>query len=673
MEANFSKLSSTPSGPPLDLDDDIQCLTQNRFRTSSPNPSSANRASSSQHSGSANNYEEDWLAANGYNDQDEDLNSQGSEGQGSIHNEENDSDHQSYQSSEADEGSDRSRVEEEEPEGDPNDSFGSVTSISSSLARRVDEDDVDGQSASDTSLPEENQLDPPPVLGKKVAEESTPQSTPAKGSGSVLFIPDDLREEVAVGQTSDFFVRDDEVWKVPKLPRCQQGNIPGTWTFTVDPEGGQTLTTTAKCVKEKQVQGRPLIALTKDGKRIPALLEVFSELSDPPKPSIFEAAERDYRKQAMLRFVATENSTCAKALGDWELNKDKDNSISVGKLPLELQELVKGDRPARLSSPPLSFSFSGTKDSEAAGFLDAVYGDGAKLNDYTKVGTFLTGDRLPPPRDTTVLEKLRKEMAALTRPVQCSLAVADLAKHIGGPKTVDNLSKESIKDLVQIMGILSTESAVAQMPKLDRAVALWRKEKSDLRNTITQGVRPDSLKTSLEASSLFSESFFPEKIVKEMDEKYKEQETLCFFPACDTSMNSVKRPLGAKVYDPTERKKPRRSHPSSMPPPSNNRLLKLKAQATKANHYRKVNPQPNQQASSSGQRRQGGNLPAQAPSQPKAQHGQNAAQRNPKRIIVTDIPKGKPPKPATSSGNNKGGKDKGNTNKPRGGKRGGKH
>ena len=89
MEANFSKTSSTPSGPPLDLDEDIQCLTQDRFRTSSPNPSSANRASSSQqHSGSANNYEEDWLAANGYGNQDEDLNSQGSEGQGSIHNEE---------------------------------------------------------------------------------------------------------------------------------------------------------------------------------------------------------------------------------------------------------------------------------------------------------------------------------------------------------------------------------------------------------------------------------------------------------------------------------------------------------------------------------------------------------------------------------------------------------
>ena len=673
MEANFSKLSSTQSAPPLDDDEDIECLTQDRFRTSSPNPSSANRASSSQqHSGSANNYEEEWLASHGYDNQEENLNSQGSEGQGSTHNEENGSDHQSFQSSEADEGSDRSGVEEEEPEGDPNESFGSVTSISSSLARRVDEDDLDGQNFSDTSLPDEDQPDPPPVLGKKVAEESTPQSAPAKGSGSVLFIPDDLKEEVAVGQTSDFFVRDDEVWKVPKLPRCQQGNIPGTWTFTVDPEG-KTLTTNARCVKEKRVQGKTLIALTKDGKRIPALLEVFSELSDPPKPSIFEAAERDYRQQAMLRFVATENSTCAKALGDWELNKDKDNSISVGKLPLELQELVKGDRPARLSSPPLSFSFSGTKDSEAAGFLDAVYGDGAKLNDYTKVGTFLTGDRLPPPKNTSVLEKLRKEMAALTRPVQCSLAVADLAKHIGGPKTVDNLSKESIKELVQIMGILSTESVVAQMPKLDRAVALWSKEKRDLRDTITQGVKPDSLKTGLEASSLFSESFFPDKIVREMDEKYKEQETLCFFPACDSPINTVKRALEAKVYDPTERKKPRRSHPSNMPPPSNNRLLKLKAQAAKANHYRKVNPRPNQQASSSGQRKQGGNLPAQAPSQPKAQHGQNAAQHNLKRIIVTDVPKGKPSKPDNSSGNNKGGKDNGNTNKPKGGKRGGKH
>ena len=99
-------------------------------------------------------------------------------------------------------------------------------------------------------------------------------------------------------------------------------------------------------------------------------------------------------------------------------------------------------------------------------------------------------------------------MAALTRPVQCSLAVADLAQHIGGPKTVDNLSKESIKDLVQIMGVLSTESAVAQMPKLDKAVALWKAEKKSLRDSITKGVKPDSLKTSLESSSLFSSHSF---------------------------------------------------------------------------------------------------------------------------------------------------------------------
>ena len=84
----------------------------------------------------------------------------------------------------------------------------------------------------------------------------------------------------------------------------------------------------------------------------------------------------------MLRFLATEHSTYNAALGDWEVDKDKDGTISVGKLPLVLKELAEGDRPARHMSPPPSFTFAGTPDSEAQGFHEAVYGDAKHLTDY---------------------------------------------------------------------------------------------------------------------------------------------------------------------------------------------------------------------------------------------------------------------------------------------------
>ena len=133
---------------------------------------------------------------------------------------------------------------------------------------------------------------------------------------------------------------------------------------------------------EKSVHGNTLVALTEEGKRIPVLLEAFEKLPDPEKPCIYEADERQWRKKTIMRFLSTENSTCNAALGDWEVDSDKDGSISVGKLPLVLQELADGDRPARQVSPPPSFTFSGTPDSAAEGFHKAVYGDASHLTDY---------------------------------------------------------------------------------------------------------------------------------------------------------------------------------------------------------------------------------------------------------------------------------------------------
>ena len=170
-------------------------------------------------------------------------------------------------------------------------------------------------------------------------------------------------------------------WKVPKLPWCQQAVTGKGWSFWIKSQG-RLITPSDKLLVEKTVHGKSLVALTEEGKRIPVLLETFEKLPDPEKPSIYEADERQWRKKTIMRFLATENSTCNAALGDWEVDSDKDGSISVGKLPLVLQELANGDRPARQVSPPPSFTFSGAPDSAAEGFHKAVYGDASHLTDY---------------------------------------------------------------------------------------------------------------------------------------------------------------------------------------------------------------------------------------------------------------------------------------------------
>ena len=102
------------------------------------------------------------------------------------------------------------------------------------------------------------------------------------------------------------------------------------------------------------------------------LLEAFEKLPDPQKPCIRDAEERQWRKKTIMRSLATENSSCNAALGEWDVDKEKDGTITVGKVPLVLRELADGDRPARQVSPPPSFTFSGTTGSEAQGFHDAV-------------------------------------------------------------------------------------------------------------------------------------------------------------------------------------------------------------------------------------------------------------------------------------------------------------
>ena len=240
--------------------------------------------------------------------------------------------------------------QDSEPEDDPSEGHGQGDT---SATRSPSENVVDGA----------NKVDPP-----------------LDAASELLFIPEELKGEIEFGLPNDIFNRDLGEWKVPKQPWCIKSG--SGWTFWLK-SVGRTIIPSSRLLKEKVVNGKALVALPDEGKTVPMLLEAFDKLPDPQKPCIRDVEERQWRKKTMMRFLATENSSCNAALGEWDVDKEKDGTITVGKLPLVLRELADGDRPARQVSPPPSFSFSGTTaGSEAQGFHDAVYGDAKHLTDY---------------------------------------------------------------------------------------------------------------------------------------------------------------------------------------------------------------------------------------------------------------------------------------------------
>ena len=56
----------------------------------------------------------------------------------------------------------------------------------------------------------------------------------------------------------------------------------------------------------------------------------------------------------------------------------------------------------------------------------------------------MDSSRLQDPGDLTVLSKIRKDLAQSSRGLQTSLAVSDLAKHLGGPSKIDTLTKKNL-------------------------------------------------------------------------------------------------------------------------------------------------------------------------------------------------------------------------------------
>ena len=124
------------------------------------------------------------------------------------------------------------------------------------------------------------------------------------------------------------------------------------------------------------------MALQLSAREVPAAERAFASLKTPPRPSIYEAEARRLRKKRILTFADVENQNCASAMG-WSGISDDQSGVVVKELPIEIRDVLEGTRPARPSSPPVSFSFEGLKDTPAEGFHKATYGDlGKSLNDF---------------------------------------------------------------------------------------------------------------------------------------------------------------------------------------------------------------------------------------------------------------------------------------------------
>ena len=121
-------------------------------------------------------------------------------------------------------------------------------------------------------------------------------------------------------------------------------------------------------------------------------------------------------------------------------------------------------------------------------------------------------------------------MAAFGRSLQCSLAIADLAKHIGGANQKDALTKEQLKELIQVIGTLGTEAALPILPRFDRQVTLFKTEKKRLREGGIAGIEPHEVQAVLREAPLFSEGLWSKASFMEAEKLALERQQVSRFP-----------------------------------------------------------------------------------------------------------------------------------------------
>ena len=354
-------------------------------------------------------------------------------------------------------------------------------------------------------------------------------------------IPEKLRSLVEIVPATPGPSDLDLDWRVAedKLVRSQLDDNGDKWWLFLKGQGESCIKVRQEAVIEKTVSGKTLLALKKEVRSWDTLQAAFGLLKHPTDEPFWEVLKRKDRTKKMMDFLRTKNNSCAKAVGDWEASEE-DAEVLVSNLPGDLKAIADGKRPARPASPPVAFSFKGKEGSEAENFLQAVYAKPGQLEESMSWGQYLNQDRFFTPPTFKVLEKIQKELAQLIRPLQCTLAVADIADNIGGANLKDSISKEALKELVQVIGTLSREAAVALLPLVDHKAALFSKEKTDLRKVAFKGIRPPSIQIHLGETPIFSPGLFPKKELREIEQKAQATDSSNNFPALK---GSFKRPL----------------------------------------------------------------------------------------------------------------------------------
>ena len=164
----------------------------------------------------------------------------------------------------------------------------------------------------------------------------------------------------------------------------------------------------------------------------------------------------------------------------------------------------------------------------------------------------------------------------MARPLQCSLAAADITLHLGTLDPGSSLSQADLRSLIQVMGVLCTESALSLLPRFDRQSQLYATEKRALREKVLMGIKPPSTSIALQKAPVFSPGLFPEKVFREVDVKAREVDSQSYFPKFQARQRphsvpsgqqqqtaSFKRPLPPlSQTDNTKRKKTKPSLPS---------------------------------------------------------------------------------------------------------------
>ena len=236
---------------------------------------------------------------------------------------------------------------------------------------------------------------PAPATSDVVPRDPAPAAQEqASGSGAVsersslFFIPEKFKGLIRIEPTSSRVVQDEREWRLAEdhlLSVATNEKGVKEWRFLkgFESEGVfYSLVLPFESLEERWVSGKRLVALQPSAREVPAAERAFASLKTPPRPSIYEAEARRLRKKRILTFADVENQNCASAMG-WSGISDDQSGVVVKELPIEIRDVLEGTRPARPSSPPVSFGFEGLKDTPAEGFHKAAYGDlGKTLNDF---------------------------------------------------------------------------------------------------------------------------------------------------------------------------------------------------------------------------------------------------------------------------------------------------